>query len=531
MLERNILESPSPIKDRFDFLVRAGRDFFAQSGLIDPTRILTYADIRSIEDFHRYTAPDAPHNLWRLHETSQIIHPHIVDASTFDNWSKSGGPLEHIRLATLAADIITRKLQEHIRPITEETPGIIADHIQDLQVVSPLQTAVTAALHDEGRQITHILGTNEEFEKLLFSQIGIREDIIAAIPDLELMRVPMEHSMEQEVFDHSTVALIVRLADEFGKRRPHTATTYTASDYNVSDRTSWTNRYRNKPSSGLSSDIIMRNNLDLHVANVPRYFQALDTWVQKVSTYTLSSLVEELQSDLENVLMKQKREEMRPYWNVNSIAMTRGGEHNEGHSLREYAKMLGFTFDELKGKHILDLGSGPGAAFESDVRKRKLTRHVVSVSPDYVFSRHRRKLKKFNPAVTGVSATGDRLPFAPNTFDTVVSLHLFEHITVEDFVEIVYEAMRVLKPGGSFYIGPTNMELDENMEAHFPFLEILKTRPDLKKLFSERATYRVYRVPMSIFSAQIFDPLTGSPIGQQPGFSIIIEKNNAYQSG
>jgi hypothetical protein len=63
-----------------------------------------------------------------------------------------------------------------------------------------------------------------------------------------------------------------------------------------------------RPSSGRASDDFMRKEIDnitrmqLHVNNVPRYFEALDAWVRSVSTLTLKDITTILQEKLSDSL-------------------------------------------------------------------------------------------------------------------------------------------------------------------------------------------------------------------------------------
>lgn len=51
------------------------------------------------------------------------------------------------------------------------------------------------------------------------------------------------------------------------------------------------------------------------------------------------------------------------------------------------------------------------------------------------------------------------IPFADNSVDAVYSSHLFEHLAYEDGQKLLREALRVLKPGGTFSIVVPNARL------------------------------------------------------------------------
>ena len=95
---------------------------------------------------------------------------------------------------------------------------------------------------------------------------------------------------------------------------------------------------------------------------------------------------------------------------------------------------------------VLEIGGGTGANlpfYSTDVR---LT--VVEPNP-HMARRLRRKAAKLGRQVTIVSDRGEEMSFPEGSFDSVVTTLVL--CMVNDLQQVVREARRVLRPGGSFY--------------------------------------------------------------------------------
>jgi SAM-dependent methyltransferase len=96
----------------------------------------------------------------------------------------------------------------------------------------------------------------------------------------------------------------------------------------------------------------------------------------------------------------------------------------------------------LEGARILDVGCGLGLYM---LRFRDLTEHVYGVDVD------REKVRAAGESLAHVEwAPAERLPFETGFFDVVFSHEVLEH--VDDDLEAVREAYRVLRPGGRLVI-------------------------------------------------------------------------------
>jgi len=276
---QGILVDPKA-EGRYAFIVEQGKSQFADSALVDPNRKITEGDLALITAFHKMVSPLNPDNPYgnAVAPQNPLDLPQISDTSTYGNWEAPGGPLEHIELATLAAKFLVEKLA---------IPGI-----------DPLHAAAAAALHDEGRGITHLFYTNETIGKRMLQQIGIRADLTQVMPSEDVMLIPLDEDMDAAIERLSPETVIIRIADEFGKRATGTNRLYQPEDYDTWDRQRWADGYTNRPQSGRPSDAWWRTQRQLHVDNVPRYFQALDTWTQKHAGISLKELTGQLQDTL-----------------------------------------------------------------------------------------------------------------------------------------------------------------------------------------------------------------------------------------
>lgn len=114
--------------------------------------------------------------------------------------------------------------------------------------------------------------------------------------------------------------------------------------------------------------------------------------------------------------------------------------------LYEYKILLRITDEDLRGKTILDLGSGQQQKFATEVRER-LDARVFSLDVD---------LKDPGKKPAGVIGLFSKLPFVDGSFDLVVSvaaMPLYLH-SKSEMENAFQEVVRVLRRGGKAILGP-----------------------------------------------------------------------------
>jgi SAM-dependent methyltransferase len=112
----------------------------------------------------------------------------------------------------------------------------------------------------------------------------------------------------------------------------------------------------------------------------------------------------------------------------------------------------------LRGKKVLEIGSGYGVSLA--IMLQSFHADAVGIEPasqgfDESFRCSRAILEEnhLDPARV-IDSTGESLPFAESSFDVVYSNNVLEHTT--DPAQVLAEALRVLKPGGTLYVEVPN---------------------------------------------------------------------------
>lgn len=304
-IERTKLDDPE-LRERFIDIMQVGKRIFSESALLDPEKQIRSTDLIKVGEFLGECSPQR--SGWRLENKfdkekieQRKNERKYTDWSTFGNWSEPGGPLESFELASEAGAIILGLINDNPPDIDSEEWVLNAR--KKLDKVDPNLLRVAGLLHDSGRLLTHLFLTNEKIGNLLLKKIGIRDDIISILPDEKIMLASPYTSMDKVIQQTDPSAVILRIADEFGKRYPGSNRLYNPGDYDAFNREQWAANYVNKPPTGRASDRVMRSKMPLHVQNVPRYFSALDTWVRQVSTIDgLDEIADTLNTELSPVL-------------------------------------------------------------------------------------------------------------------------------------------------------------------------------------------------------------------------------------
>ena len=155
--------------------------------------------------------------------------------------------------------------------------------------------------------------------------------------------------------------------------------------------------------------------------------------------------------------------------------------------LETYQDYLGIKKEDLRGKDILDLGSGETERFSRELKAAGIDANVICVNPDYSIERFR----KANSALPdwqkkSVAAIAQELPFKDECFDEVFAVYSITVFAspskiggnIEATKRWLSEIVRVLKPGGEARIMPLRSfpKSEEQIwqEDYGPLLEDLK---------------------------------------------------------
>lgn len=144
--------------------------------------------------------------------------------------------------------------------------------------------------------------------------------------------------------------------------------------------------------------------------------------------------------------------------------------------LHDYERALHCAITPNSGL-VLDIGTGRNARFLRDARKENVT--AVGIAPFQTLDGKPTLPVTMpqNKRPRLVQATASALPFADEQFETCVSLHAISYICPyiepEARTAIYDELLRVLRPGGTAYIGRFT---PQELEVAIPLIEPLRKR-------------------------------------------------------
>lgn len=102
--------------------------------------------------------------------------------------------------------------------------------------------------------------------------------------------------------------------------------------------------------------------------------------------------------------------------------------------------------------HILDIGCGTGS-FVVLLKRQYPQVRVVGLDPDpKALRRANGKIRRAGVSVQLDEGFSDELPYETAVFDHVFSSFMFHHLEGPERENTMREALRVLKPGGSFHL-------------------------------------------------------------------------------
>lgn len=104
-------------------------------------------------------------------------------------------------------------------------------------------------------------------------------------------------------------------------------------------------------------------------------------------------------------------------------------------------------------QRILDVGCGTGTLLLM-IAERHPDVLLAGVDPDpRVLQRAQRKIAQSGRSVALRQASATALPYAPESFDLVLSSLVFHHLTCAEKLQAMREIHRVLAPGGELHLG------------------------------------------------------------------------------
>lgn len=107
---------------------------------------------------------------------------------------------------------------------------------------------------------------------------------------------------------------------------------------------------------------------------------------------------------------------------------------------------------DVEGKLILDVGCASGRIDQVLVERGAKKVFGIDISEDAISKATAKKIKHSSYMV----ASALEIPFSDNTFDTVVSFEVLEHIPKGTEGKMFSEIYRVLRPGGKLYLTTPN---------------------------------------------------------------------------
>ena len=141
-----------------------------------------------------------------------------------------------------------------------------------------------------------------------------------------------------------------------------------------------------------------------------------------------------------------------------------------------------------EGHRVLDLGCGTGTLLALLARAGVECRaHGVDGDPRMLAVARR----KLGPGTAGlVAALAERLPFAPASFDRVLSSLFFHHLPSDSKLPVLRQAHELLRPGGELHVLDFGRPASLTMLAVFSVLRLFdgldNTRDNVKGLLTRR---------------------------------------------
>jgi hypothetical protein len=274
------------LHERFQYVTTIGQEIFTGSAIVDSARRIERSDIDLIFEFYKATSPVNPSSPWRVvaRPVESFAADQIVDTSSFGTWEQPSGMLEHLLLTSQAAEFLVRRLG-----------------IEDQ--VDPLYAAAAGALHDP-RLFTHLFYPNEIIGRRLLLNVGVRPEIINAMPKENLFLNPTHQALQAAINSLPLDALLVRFADQFAKRVKGTDRIPTLEEVLAFDSVGWGKANTDRADSRRPSDAWWISQLPIHLANVSQFFTAINARIEETGNLSVRELSVELNQELSPALRR-----------------------------------------------------------------------------------------------------------------------------------------------------------------------------------------------------------------------------------
>ncbi len=116
------------------------------------------------------------------------------------------------------------------------------------------------------------------------------------------------------------------------------------------------------------------------------------------------------------------------------------------------------------GQKVLDIGCGTGT-FLVMLKRKRADVEASGLDPDpKALNRAKAKATRVGVSVRLDQGFADALPYQSHSLDSVFSSFMFHHLEEENREKSLREVVRVLKPGGSFYL----LDFADHSHAHGP---------------------------------------------------------------
>jgi len=175
-----------------------------------------------------------------------------------------------------------------------------------------------------------------------------------------------------------------------------------------------------------------------------------------------------------------------------------------------YQQIVRYIPDKsITGKKVLDMGCGDGWIEKILLSKGAKYVNGIDLSPEVIKKAKKQNLKKVSYRVSDAI----NLPFKKSSFDVIVAFEVLEHIQPKGEKMMFSEVVRVLKPGGEFFLTTPHKHLFVTLtdpawwfikHRHYSLLEIRKflkdAHLDVKRLYVRGGVYTVFLLLSMYFS-------------------------------